>query len=305
MRMTYPSKRIKYKFGKNKKRDIFVIVLILVVLAVSFIFSQLKEQSALAASSMEDGECELHMIDVGQSDSFLLKTKEGNILIDAGTQSAEYELHEYLVKEGITSFDYVIFTHPHEDHIGNGDMIMESFEVENVIMPDVTSDTVCFESLIESIYGSDAEVHMAEPGATYSVGELSFKIFGPAECDPDDLNNCSIVMRADYGEISILFSGDAEKSAELEVWERYADELDCDIYKVAHHGSSTSNGDEFFGAASPDLALISCGFGNSYGHPHREVIEMLDELGITFKRTDVDGDVVVATDGEKYWLKEE
>ncbi len=283
----------------------FVILLIVVLVVGSFIYTQLQERSALAASSVEDGACELHMIDVGQSDSFLLKTKDGNILIDAGTESEEYELYEYLINEGVTSFDYVIFSHPHEDHIGNGDMIMESFDVEKVIIPDVTSDTVCFESLIESIYNSGAEVHTAEPGATYSAGELSFKILGPAECDPDNLNNCSIVLRADYGEISMLFSGDAEKSAELDVWEKYADELDCDIYKVAHHGSSTSNCDEFFGAASPDLALISCGFGNSYGHPHREIVEMLDKQGITVKRTDVDGDVVVATDGEKYWLKEE
>lgn len=112
-------------------------------------------------------------------------------------------------------------------------------------------------------------------------------------------------MRIDYGEVSMLFSGDAEKAVEREVYERYGDELDCDIYKVAHHGSVTSNSAVFFEAVSPDLALISCGLGNTHGHPHREIVDMLNRNGVTVRRTDADGDVVVATDGEKYWLKEE
>ena len=304
MRTNY--KRIKYKFGKNKKLDVFVIVIMLCV-AVFGIYNYIQEQKTmLAAASMEEGECEFHMIDVGQGDAVLIRTNDGNVLVDAGTADAEDDLRDYLISQGVGDFDYVVFTHPHEDHIGNGDMIVDEFEVERVIMPDVQADTRCFEDLLWSIDNSGAELITARSGTTYTVGDLTLNIFAPiGECDPDDLNNCSIVMRVDYGEVSMLFSGDAEKQIEREVYERYGGELDCDIYKVAHHGSVTSNSDEFFGAASPDLALISCGVGNSYGHPHREIVDMLNEKGITVRRTDVDGDVVVATDGEKYWLKEE
>lgn len=297
-------KRIRYKFGKNKKLDVLVIVIMLCVVALG-IYNYIQEQSMLAAASMKDGECEIHMIDVGQGDAVLIRTGDGNLLVDAGSADAEFDLRDYLDSQGVKDFDYVVFTHPHEDHIGNGDMIIEQFDVEKVIMPDVQADTLCFEELLLSIDAEGAELITASPGATYKIGDLTLNIFGPIECDPDDLNNCSIVMRVDYGEVSMLFSGDAEKSAELEVYERYGDELDCEIYKVAHHGSVTSNSDEFFSVASPDLALISCGFGNSYGHPHREIVDMLDRNDITVRRTDVDGDVVVATDGEKYWLKEE
>lgn len=293
------------RHGKSKKGNIFTIVAIMIVIIVSIVISQTEKGSNLTSPSAADGECELHMIDVGQSDSFLLCSQEGNILIDAGTGEAETQLYQYLLSEGITSFKYVIFTHPHEDHIGSGDMIMERFGVENVIMPDVTTTTACFESLLLAIENSGARLIPAEAGSTYDIGELSFKILGPMQCDPDNLNNCSVVVRAEYGDVSMLFSGDAERSAELDVYDVFADELDCDIYKVAHHGSSTSNCDEFIEAASPDLALISCELGNSYGHPHREVIEKLDEMGVTVKRTDADGDVVVATDGEKYWIKED
>ncbi|MBQ3099673.1 MAG: MBL fold metallo-hydrolase [Clostridia bacterium] len=303
MRSNY--KRIRYKFGKNKKLDILVIVIMLCAVALG-IYKYIQEQkSMIAAASMEDGECEFHMIDVGQGDAVLIRTNEGNLLVDAGSADAEFELRDYLRSQGIVDIVYAVFTHPHEDHIGNADMVMEQFEVKRVIMPDVQADTRCFEDMLLAIDDEGAELIIAKPGATYTVGGLTLSIFGPIECDPDDLNNCSIVMRVDYGDTSMLFSGDAEKSAELEVYQRYGGELDCDIYKVAHHGSVTSNCDEFFGAASPEIALISCGFGNTYGHPHREIVEMLSEKGITVRRTDVDGDVVVATDGKKYWLKEE
>lgn len=299
-------KRIRYKFGKNKKLDVLVIVIMLCAVALG-IYNYIQEQkSMLAAASMEDGECEFHMIDVGQGDSVLIRTDEGNVLVDSGTAEAEFDLRNYLGSQGIRNFDYVVFTHPHEDHIGNGDMIIDEFDVESVIMPDVQADTRCFEDLLLSIDEAGAELIMAKPEATYKVGDLTLKIFAPiGECDPDEPNNCSIVMRVDYGEVSMLFSGDAEKKVEREVYERYGDELDCDIYKVAHHGSVTSNSAVFFEAVSPDLALISCGLGNTYGHPHRKIVDMLNRNGVTVRRTDADGDVVVATDGEKYWLKEE
>ena len=304
-RTRYSRGRIPHRFGMNKKFDAFTIIAIVIVVIASVVVYLWNNRSDLASPSLSDGECELHMIDVGQGDACLITTDEGNILIDAGPQEGEDELERYLLLCGIESLDYVILTHPHEDHIGNADMVIDNFYVKNVIMPDVTTTTVCFEALLESIDDSGSRLIMAEQGDTYKVGGLSFKILGPAECDPENLNNCSIVLRADYGDVSMLFSGDAERSAELEVYERYADELDCDIFKVGHHGSSTSNCDEFITAASPDLALISCELGNSYGHPHREVIAMLKERGITYRRTDIDGDVVVATDGEKYWIKEE
>ena len=258
------SKSQAEKLVRQVKKNPKLLIVIAAVLIVACIISYFATGSIIpgAGQAATDSDPKFHFIDVGQGDCSLVTYNGQAVLIDAGPRSSGYSAAEYVWTYAET-IDYFIITHPHEDHIGNADMVIDNFYVKNVIMPDVTTTTVCFEALLESIDDSGSRLIMAEQGDTYKVGGLSFKILGPAECDPENLNNCSIVLRADYGDVSMLFSGDAERSAELEVYERYADELDCDIFKVGHHGSSTSNCDEFITAASPDLALISCELGNS------------------------------------------
>ena len=136
-----------------------------------------------------------------------------------------------------------------------------------------------------------------ETGAVYDLGDgASLTILAPVD-QYDDLNNWSIVCRLDYGETSFLFTGDAEKAVERDLLEVGAD-LDADLLKVGHHGSSTSTGKTFLEAVSPQYGLISCGMGNRYGHPNEETLDTLEEAGVEVYRTDISGSIVALSDGE-------
>ncbi len=254
-----------------------------------------------------DGTMELHVIDIGQGDSLLIKTSEGCILIDSGDKKSEYEeaLLSYLKAEGVAELEYVIFTHMDADHIGNAVPVLQGVEVKRVIMPDLDESDIpttnVFENMIAALEADEGiEVISAAAGTVYTLGGMTMKVLGPLGDDyPNgDRNNYSVCVRLDYGETSFLLTGDAEERAEEEMLARYKKgELDCDFFKAAHHGSSGSNTAAFLAAVSPDMVAVSCGEGNKYGHPHAEAMERFDEIGATTWRTDLDGDLVFVSDG--------
>ncbi len=250
------------------------------------------------------GTLEVHMIDVGQGDCILIRAPEGNMLIDAGDKSAETEtaIKTYLQDLGIKEFEYVVFTHSDADHIGAADYIMDTYAVDNVIMPvDDKRTTVVYKEMMTAIEGNGANIIDATPGSTYSIGEMSFKILAPNGEGYSDVNNYSVVLRMDFGESSFLMTGDAETKSEIEMTEKYTvAELDCDILKAGHHGSGTSSSANFLKLVTPEAAMISCGAGNKYGHPHTDALNRLGiymEKGMIY-RTDLIGDIVFVTDGE-------
>ncbi len=254
-----------------------------------------------------DGEyIEVHMIDVGQGDSILVMTAGGNMLIDAGPGSAEDDLKDYLTSQGVTSFEYAVFTHPHEDHIGGADMILTDFTVSSVILPDITADSQTYTRMMSAIDTSGADIITAVTGSEYTLGSMTATLLSPGSADYSNVNNYSVVMKLNFGDTSFMLTGDAESVSEAEIITNYGtDFLKCDVLKIGHHGSDTATTLEFLKAVAPRLAAISCGAGNSYGHPHGTILSKLRDAGVTVYRTDEHSTVVFVSDGKTVTVKGE
>ncbi len=239
----------------------------------------------------------VHFIDVGQADAACIVLPGGEtMLIDAGSNASENQLLSYLAKYGIRQIDYAVFTHPHEDHIGGADAVLEMCSVDCVILPDTVSTSVTYEVMLEAIAAEGCTVQYAVPGNSYPLGDGAFTILGayPAE---ENLNDASVILSFIYGNTSFLFTGDAEVTAENAVLLRDPAACNADVLKVGHHGSSTSSSALFLAAVSPDVAVISCGALNEYGHPHSVTMTPLSAFTDHIFRTDEHGSIRVFTDG--------
>ncbi len=245
------------------------------------------------------GEMQIHSIDVGQADSTLIRCADGNILIDAGSNDSESRLRAHLRACGIEKLDYLICTHPHSDHIGGADMLIEEFEIGRLVLSDAKSDDACYDQLLDAMEKQGITAELPTFGTQYTLGDIGFVFLAPAT-ESDDLNNASLAVKFTFGETDLLFTGDLEAAAELELLEIYGAEfLDCEFLKVGHHGSATASAEDFLAAVSPEIAAISCGKDNSYGHPRGDVIEALRGVGCqTLLRTDISGTSAVASDGK-------
>lgn len=297
----------------NRFQHVWIMRVILFVMAITMALSLVScdaaevfdemfgpsEREEEKESSVSDN-AEFHFIDVGQADAILIRVPEGDILIDAGTNDSEEALRAYLDELDVDTIEYAVFTHPHADHIGGADMIMKTYDVKNVIMPDATATSKVFTRMLDAIEASDAKVIEATPDKTYSVGDLTLTVLGPQGSGYTDVNNYSVAVRVDWGNTSALFTGDAEDVSEEEMLDAYgrSGELDVDLFKVAHHGAKNSNTKEFLREVSPVYAVISVGEGNTYGHPTRQALERLEDMDVTYWRTDLEGSVVIVSDGE-------
>lgn len=281
------------KSAKNKTFTSLVTVIILLIIVL------LSEKTDLRFFSNEtpenlNADFAVHFIDIGQGDCVLIQSNGKNMLIDAGENGNEQIVLDYLDKYNADSFEYIVATHPHSDHIGGLAEVIEASAVSNIIMPRLsksnTPTTMTYEKLLTAAKSSGARIIAAVPGNVYSVGGAEFEIFAPFEQD-DNLNNMSVVIKLTYQGRSFLFTGDAEKQVEKQLINSEYD-LSADVFKLGHHGSSTSNTLGFLNAVNPGYAVISCGENNDYGHPHREVIEAIYDLEIPVYRTDEDGSIV-------------
>ena len=250
----------------------------------------------------EGDEVAFHFIDVGQGDAILITTAEGNILIDTSEKSEREALVNYLAEQNITSLKYLILTHTDADHIGSADYVVENYDVDTVMMTDYTATTKTYERLLTAIENKSTNVIIPELRYVFTLGSLQMTVIAPTE-KFDDPNEMSLVIKAVHGETSLMFTGDAEVESEEGILENWsAAELKVDILKVGHHGSDSSTTQAFLDALDPDAAVISCGEGNSYGHPHAEVVDRLTAKGVTIYRTDKDGTVVIVSDGKEWNL---
>lgn len=265
------------------------------VLACALFAVVLSLVGAYVCLFVPDGTLEVHYIDVGQGDAALLLTDEGAVLVDSGTGESGEKVAAYVAARTNT-IDYMFLSHPHEDHIGGASDVIETVEVKNIIMPDMAADSLTFDRLLDAVENSGASLTRARAGDTYSLDGIEIELLSPsAEDDYGEANNMSIVMRADFGNTSFMFVGDAESEVERALLDRGLVRK-CNVLKVGHHGSQTSSTEAFIEALSPEIAVISCG-RNSYGHPHAETLSRLREHGADIFRTDRDGTVVVTSDG--------
>jgi competence protein ComEC len=221
------------------------------------------------------------------------------MLIDAGNNADSNLVVNYLKKNGVKKLDYAIGTHPHEDHIGSLDTVINNFEIGKVLMPKATSTTKTFKDVVTAIKNKNLKITEPIPGTTYNLGEASWTILAPSKNkDYEDANNYSIVCKLKYGKTSFIFTGDAEDVSEKEILAKGYD-LKSDVLKIGHHGSSSSTTDAFLTAVNPKYAIISCGKGNDYGHPHKPTMDKLKSKKIPVYRTDECGTIVCISDGTK------
>jgi len=279
-----------------------VALLLVVVFAAALYLAYIRIIAPMRNPAPGDGEVAVHFIDVGQGDSVLIHTSQGSVLIDGGDIAMGNRVVEYLRNAGVKELAYVIATHPHSDHIGGLITVLDELPVGTLIMPNVVHTTRTFERFLDAI--EDNDVPLMEPvvGESFTVGGAVFTIISPNSDRYRELNNYSVSLRMVFGSTAFVFTGDAEALPESEMLRH---SLSADVLYVGHHGSSTSTSREFLDSVAPSVAVISLGRGNTYGHPHDEVLDMLDEAGIAIYRTDLHGHIVMVTDGSEISVKYE
>lgn len=258
-------------------------------------YSSDASNADVTAEPENDGNLEVHFLDVGQGDATLIRCGNEFMLIDGGNNNQGTNVQNYLSKHGVKSLKYIIATHPDADHIGGLDVVLYKFPCETLFMPDKVNNTKTYEELMEVVADKSIQPTLPQVGAIYTLGDADFTIVGPNGSFGDP-NNSSIAVLLRHGSNSFLFSGDAGYDAEQAMLATGID-LDIDVYKVAHHGSKTSSRQELVDLMSPAYAVISVGDDNDYGHPHAEVLNRLRSAGVQVFRTDEQGTIVALSDG--------
>lgn len=238
---------------------------------------------------------EVHYIDVGQGSATLLKSGRHAMLIDTGDSDQGTKIQLYLTKQGVENLDYLVLTHPDADHIGGAPVIITKFGIGQLFLSNYEKDNKTTQKVRDAMQYKGLTASDCQVGDTFALGNASFTILGPAK-EYADSNNASIALMVQNGNNRFLFTGDCEAEAEADMAASQAD-LHADVYLAGHHGSDTASSQAFMDAVSPMYAVISCGEGNSYGHPHAEVLNRFRSMGIQVFRTDEQGSVIAESDG--------
>lgn len=301
--------------GRRKKKNsiayaITAIIVIVVILLfgnklsmdnIGTMFSNISENVVAQESPdintnvVEGQDVVVKFFDVGQADSILVQSAGVNMLIDAGTNNMGNTVVQNLKDLGITKIDYLVGTHPHEDHIGGMDDVINNFEIGTIYMPKVQTNTKTFEDVLDAISNKGLTITTPEVGYVFEVGNTKCEVMcagtGTTE-ENSNLNLSSIVIRMVYGEESFLFMGDAEeKNESSRQWPQTT------VLKVGHHGSDTSSSESFLNQVKPEISVISVGINNTYGHPKKTTLDKLNALGTSIYRTDQNGTITITCDG--------
>lgn len=273
-----------------RKTKRILSVLLTILFAVALISCQKSAQS---------NNIKIHYIDVGQGDCELIQIEDKNILIDSGT--SDKKALDYLKSIGIKKIDYVIATHPHEDHIGSMDDVIKAFDIGTFYTPKATTTTKTFENMVKALKAKDLKMTVPKVGEKITIGNATLTFLAPNNDKYEDLNNYSIVVKLKYGNNSFIFMGDAEDISEGEILKKQLD-IKADVIKVGHHGSHSSTTKEFLDKINPKYAVISCEKGNDYGHPHKETLTKLNGKNINVFRTDLNGTIIAESDGKEIFF---
>ncbi len=240
-----------------------------------------------------DGNLTVYFIDVGQADSILITNNNHNMLIDAGNNEDGEQVVNFIKDKKIEKLDYVVGTHPHEDHIGGlDDVINSDIQIEKVLMPKMQTNTKTFEDVLDAIQNKGLKITAPKKGDTYTLGDASLEVMTDSIENKKNLNLSSITLLMKYGNNSFLFIGDAEKENEqTRQWPN------VDVLKVGHHGSKTSSSQEFLNQTKPKISIIMAGVGNNYGLPKQEILDRLNNIGSKIYRTDESGTIIIKSDG--------
>lgn len=300
----------------KKKRKIIVIPILLITL-IFFSFNMRErntlllnsgnvstcnnnlgeEELILTETSMENvSYMEVHFIDVGQGDATLIKADNHYMLIDAGDNTKGSAIWSYLYKQGVSKLDYLILTHTDADHIGGADVIISKLDIETVFLGDFKKNNNTYQDLMAALEYKRLTYSTPDVGSEYRLGNAIFTIIAP-NTSYDDPNNSSIALILKNGNNTFFFSGDCEEEAEKDILTNGID-IDCDVYKVGHHGSKTASSMELLEDMTPTYAVVSCAEDNAYGHPHAEVLNKLRSINVKLFRTDEQGSIIAYSDGK-------
>lgn len=263
----------------------------------------------LAIIQKPDGNIHVYFLDIGQGDSIYIRTDdEYDILIDGGPNNKVLSELGEVMPFWDHKIDLVIATHPDLDHIGGLVEVLNRYQIGKVLMTDVSHTTDRYQELLDVIGKRNIPVQLAVAGDELKISnKCKAKIFWPKDSykdiDVKNLNDTSIVNNLVCGDVTFLFTGDSEELTQQQLVELYKDELKSDVLKISHHGSRNASEQGFLEAVNPELAIISAGKNNRYGHPHKEVLDKLNQLYIKYFRTDEFGRIEVISDGKYFWVK--
>ena len=291
----------------NTKAVTGIIVLIIAVLSVlgSRFFGDFKDiydEAGLRNTEQSNPDkMYVSFIDVGQGNCTLLRCGGKTILVDSGEVGAAQTVIGYIKNLNIDTLDCVLVTHPHSDHMGAMTKLLYEFKIKDFIMPEIPEKIIptsrIYEKFLTAVSDNAENVIAAEPGETFSYGEMTVEIFAPLH-DYDDLNDMSAVTRVSYGDTSVMFMGDASATVEKDLLQKNVD-YSATILNVGHHGSKTSSSEKWLKAVNPKYAVICCGLNNDYGHPHRAVTKRFESMEIEYFRTDLLGTIVFESNSKE------
>ena len=284
---------------KLQKRFVF---LILGILIIANIYSWVVVYELQKLQPLE-----VVFFDIGQGDAIFVETPHNyQILIDGGPTSAVLEKLGNEMPFWDRTIDLIVLTHPEHDHIAGLIEVLKRYEVDFVLWTGVLRNTGEYEEWKRLIEEQDVKVKIAEIGQKIITPTAFFEVLHPFENlegkEVKNTNNSSIGLRLVFEDNSFLFTGDLYKSGEEKLLDRGL-YIDSDVLKVCHHGSKTSTSEKFLEKVTPEIAVISVGEENHYGHPHPEVLEVLNKYGIKVLRTDRGGDIKIISDGKNIKIK--
>lgn len=296
-------------FFQRKRKLIYLAVFISFILA----FLVLSNPEENLKQEVFEGKIEVHFIDVGQADATLIKTENTKVLVDAGHWQRT-DVLDYLNENNIEKIDLLIGTHPHADHIGQFDIILQEIQVTEVWMSGFELDSATYRRTIEAIDSSQAIYREPRTGQEYQLNDLNIYVLNPEKLTRD-IHETSISIKVEFGEFSIILTGDAEKQTEEKMvrenrqrfvflnsilperfQRNFENKLDTLVYQVGHHGSDTSSTRIFLEAMSPKIAIYSAGEGNPYDHPTPSVVERFNDMNIPLYGTDKHGTIIIKSD---------
>ncbi len=288
---------------------VLLAIALVAAIIVGVIFWLRTRPPVVPTPFVTQGRLQVYALDVGQGDSQLIISPEGkSVLIDAGPPQAGDEVVAAIKKRNINSVDLAVATHPHADHIGGMRTVCENVEVKNFLDSGRKYASNEYNRLLQVIIEKKIKFIQAKKGMKFDLDSgVQLETLNPqgdqfinkVRSGGSIENANSIVLRLGFRNFSMLFTGDAETETE-QFMMRFADPLRAQVFKVGHHGSRYATSGKFLEAVGPEVAVISCGAGNRYGHPAQSTLDRLQKAGTKVYRTDLNGEISIITDGNKF-----
>lgn len=280
---------------KIKKQDVkYYLIAFAIVMVINF-FSKDETKNPTNVQPMEEA-MQVHFLDVGQGLSIVVQIGDEVLIYDGGERDASSFVVSYIRDLGVSEIDYMISSHYDSDHVSGLIGCLNAFDVKNVIGSNYEHDSRLYTSFMDAVEAEGLKMQYPGVGTKYNFGDAVITILAPKEIGKDSNAN-SVAIKLSYGESDFIFTGDADYGSEREMVASGIN-LDCEVLSLAHHGSSSGNSSLFLEKTNPLSVVISCAKNNGYGHPHVEVVELLEAMEVDVFRSDVQGTVIATTDGK-------